>query len=170
MLCSRSRLMASNGKGFEVLGVVDLRGGLAVRARGGQRDRYLPIEVVAGEHIPRGDARALAEHYVNRFGLAELYVADLDAIEHRPPQREALGSICGSGASMWLDSGIASREDAVRAIEAGAERVIVGLETLPAFEVLESICQSVGPRVIFSVDLREGIPITTTPDLGQRSP
>ena len=45
-----------------------------------------PIESVAGEAVPRGDAKALARCYVERFGLERVYVADLDAIERRAPQ------------------------------------------------------------------------------------
>jgi phosphoribosylformimino-5-aminoimidazole carboxamide ribotide isomerase len=155
---------------FEVFGVLDLRNGLAVRARGGQRDRYVPIEVVAGEPIPRGSAVALAELYITRFGLSKLYVADLDAIDHKVPQPEALDSIVRSGASVWLDSGVASVEDAERAVETGAERLIVGLETLPTFEVLESMCQTAGPRVVFSLDLRDGTPVSTARDWGRHRP
>jgi phosphoribosylformimino-5-aminoimidazole carboxamide ribotide isomerase len=130
----------------------------------------MPIEAVADEHIPRGDARALAERYFKRFGLSKLYVADLDAIEHRGPAHEALSAIQESGASVWLDSGVASTTDAACAIEAGAKCVTVGLETLPSFEVLTSICQSVGSRVVFSLDLREAIPVTTAPDLKEHTP
>jgi phosphoribosylformimino-5-aminoimidazole carboxamide ribotide isomerase len=158
------------GVGFKVLGVIDLRGGLAVRARGGRREQYIPIESVAGAAIQRGDAIALARQYVSRFGLTRLYVADLDAIEGRDTNAALVQGIASTGASVWLDSGIVSVEDAICAIKSGAERVIVGLETLPSFEVLDSICQDVGPRVIFSLDLRDGTPVTTSPALAQHSP
>jgi phosphoribosylformimino-5-aminoimidazole carboxamide ribotide isomerase len=40
--------------------------------------------------------------------------------------------------------------------------VIVGLETLPSFDVLSAVCGAVGKhRVAFSLDLREGEPIVT---------
>jgi phosphoribosylformimino-5-aminoimidazole carboxamide ribotide isomerase len=156
---------------FEVLGVLDLRGGLAVRARGGQRERYTPIDTVAGEPITAGDAAALARHYLHRFGLARLYVADLDAIERRATERLPLDAVASSGAPIWLDSGVVSVADAERAFARGAERVIVGLETLPSFSVLESISESAGGhRVVFSLDLRHGIPVTSVRELAQRSP
>jgi phosphoribosylformimino-5-aminoimidazole carboxamide ribotide isomerase len=155
--------------GFKVLGVIDLRGELAVRARGGHRDRYQPIDVVAGDTIRSGDAVDLARQYVERFGLTDLYVADLDAIEGRPTNAAHVRRLATARA-IWLDSGIASVDDAVRAIQTGAERAIVGLETLPSFDVLESICDHIGPRAVFSLDLRDGRPIARTPDLGQGSP
>lgn len=156
--------------GFEVLGVVDVRCGLAVRARGGRRDEYAPIERVAGENIPAGNAAALARQFVDRFGLAAVYVADLDAIERRVQQHAVVRTIA-SIAPVWLDAGIASLDDAQRALECGASRVIVGLETLPSFEVLRSIVSAVGRgRVVFSLDLRKGEPIATTSELAQQSP
>ena len=65
---------------MQVIGVVDVLGGQAVHACAGHRERYVPVESVAGFPIPRGDALALARAYVERLGLSELYAADLDAI------------------------------------------------------------------------------------------
>jgi phosphoribosylformimino-5-aminoimidazole carboxamide ribotide isomerase len=155
---------------FEVIGVIDLRDGAAVRARGGRRDQYLPVDAVAGEAVRPGDARSLACRYVEHVGLGLLYVADLDAIERGTPQTVLVRSIAAC-APVWLDAGIASTDAAQRALDCGVARVVVGLETLPAFEVLESIVQDVGgERVVFSLDLRDGQPVTTTRELAQQSP
>jgi phosphoribosylformimino-5-aminoimidazole carboxamide ribotide isomerase len=154
-----------------MLGVVDLRRGRAVRARGGRRDNYLPVEKVAGESIPPGDATALTRQYLDRFGLSALYVADLDALEHYTPQHAAVQQIAAVDVTLWLDAAIASLDDAQRALACGASRLIVGLETLPSFAVVESIVRAVGrERVVFSLDLRDGQPIATTPELAQQSP
>jgi phosphoribosylformimino-5-aminoimidazole carboxamide ribotide isomerase len=49
--------------------------------------------------------------------------------------------------------------------------VIVGLETLPDFGMLASIEEAVGSeRVVFSLDLRNGQPIATAPELAEQSP
>lgn len=156
---------------LEVIGVIDLRDGAAVRARGGRRDRYQPIDVVAGETIRRGDAAALARRYVDRLGLGRLYVADLDAIEGRAPQTALVRSIASSVPSLWLDAGVASLDTVHLALDCGVERVIVGLETLPSFAVLESICQHAGrERVVFSLDLRDGVPLTPVEECARQRP
>ena len=130
-----------------------------------------PIESVAGESIPPGDATALAHRYVDRLGVAALYIADLDAIERRAPQHAVVRTIASVGVPVWLDAGITSSDDARQAMECGASRLIVGLETLSSFEVLESIVKAVGrERVVFSLDLRDGQPIATTSELAQQSP
>src|ERR671913_1214327 len=59
-----------------------------------------------------------------------------------------------------LDARVTSIRGAQDALAAGAGHAIVGLETLPSFEALDSICGAVGgDRVAFSLDLRDGEPI-----------
>jgi phosphoribosylformimino-5-aminoimidazole carboxamide ribotide isomerase len=155
---------------FDVVGVVDLRGGLAVRARGGERNRYAPIASVAGQAIPTGDAAALVRAYASRWGISQIYVADLDAIERSEPPSGPLREIAATGAAVWADTGVVSLDDARRALDCGAVRVIVGLETLPALRVLESICRTVGhDRVVFSLDLRHGQPVASSPDIAAQT-
>src|SRR5262247_2743707 len=99
---------------MRVIGVLDLRNGRAVHARAGQRDRYAPVRSVAGEAIEPGDARALASIYRDRFGLGELYAADLDAIEGRAPQDQLVSALAACGA-LWLDAGVATATEASHA-------------------------------------------------------
>jgi phosphoribosylformimino-5-aminoimidazole carboxamide ribotide isomerase len=139
---------------FELIGVIDLRAGLAVHARGGRRDRYEPVAAV------HGDAVALASHDTTRLGVPSLYVADLDAIECGAPQDALVGRIVAIGAPVWLDRGVRSVDDCRHAIEVGPARIVVGLETLPSFPVLDAICRDIGrERVALSLDLRDGLPL-----------
>ena len=62
-----------------------------------------------------------------------------------------------------------SVEQARRLIDLGAAQVIVGLETLPSFGALAAICAAVGGRrVAFSLDLRDGRPLTVDAFSGPR--
>ncbi|HLG59905.1 MAG TPA: HisA/HisF-related TIM barrel protein [Vicinamibacterales bacterium] len=145
---------------FALLGVIDLLRGHAVHAIAGVRERYAPVQRAAGCEIPSGDACALARAYIDHLGITEIYVADLDAILNRTPQDAMIPDLAALGASLWLDAAIRSVEDARRAIERGAARVVVGLETLPSFAALSAICDAVGGhRVVFSLDLRAGEPL-----------
>lgn len=144
-----------------MIGVLDLRGGRAVHAVAGRREAYRPVTTVAGRPIEPGDASALARTYVEDFGLAEIYVADLDAILGQDPQAAPVRELAAIGVPMWLDCGAASVEQARAARALGATRVVVGLETLPSFDVLRRISGALGAdRVAFSLDLREGKPLT----------
>lgn len=148
---------------MRVIGVIDVLGGRAVHARAGARDRYAPVQSAAGRAIDAGNVLTLAELYTDFLGIPEIYVADLDAIVEERPQEDVIRSLVSLEAPLWVDAGVRSVDDARRVIDVGASRVIVGLETLPSFDVLSAICAAVGrDRVAFSLDLREGQPIVTS--------
>ena len=150
------------GKRMRIVGVIDLRGGRAVHARGGRRREYAPVVAAVGERVD-GDAVTLARAYVDRLGVRELYVADLDAIEGDPGVTNAgvLAQITALGTPVWVDAGVTTPAAANAVLEAGATTVIVGLETLTSLDALGEISRAIGSqRAAFSVDLRDGIPIS----------
>ena len=155
---------------MEVIGVLDLWRGRAVHAVAGDREHYAPARMPVVPGVMPGDAAAIAGAYITTLGLSQIYVADLGAIVERAPQPELIRSIAALGASLWLDAGIASVADARAALDAGASRLVLGLETLFSFEVLASICNEIGrERTAFSLDLRNGVPITASPQLAHQS-
>src|SRR5436309_13381707 len=95
---------------MQVIGVLDLLGGLAVHARAGRRESYAPVATIAGSRIEPGDALAVARAYVDRLGLTELYVAHLDAIlgldeAGRTLESTVVGEVAVYGAARCLDGG-----------------------------------------------------------------
>lgn len=141
-----------------IIGVIDLLGGRAVHAAGGDRAAYRPVAAAAGCRVD-GDAVALARAY-RSAGVSELYVADLDAIEQRGRDHAALAALRREADGLWLDAGISSVAEAEAALAAGATRIVVGLETLTSFAMLAAICANLdGARVAFSLDLRDGVPV-----------
>lgn len=150
-----------------VVGVIDLRHGRAVHARGGDRTAYLPVANAVGTRID-GDPIALARAYVEQLGVRELYVADLDAIAGGTGalQGEILGDIASLGVPLWVDAGVSDSASAQLVRGAGAAIDVVGLETLGDLDALEHICSTVGgAHVAFSLDLRDGRPIVA-PNVG----
>ena len=162
-----------------MIGVLDLIAGRAVHARAGRRETYLPVHAAAGTTIQSGDALQLGRLYLERFGLTELYAADLDAIlghrqdasaspdaagraqSDRTSQDTAIASLAALPAPLWLDAGVSCVDQVRHALGVGAARIVVGLETLPSYEALGEICDAVhGDRVAFSLDLRNGEPVT----------
>src|SRR5262249_28191722 len=62
---------------------------------------------------------------------------------------------------LWVDAGLHRPEDARQLTESGVEGLVAGLETLSGPESLRTLCQTYGSdRVIFSLDLRGGRPLT----------
>lgn len=139
--------------------MLDLMGGRAVWARGGVRAAYAPVRSA----LVRGasDAVALAQAFHGTLGCDECYVADLDAIMGAPPQFELMRLLAGVGSRLLADVGTASPAQAGNVLAAGADRVIVGSETLPSFDLLAPIIRAHGrERVVFSLDLRGGRPVS----------
>lgn len=148
---------AESQSGMRIIGVIDLREGRAVHARGGVRERYQPVSRIGDLSIPSGNPEAVARAYVEHLGLSDLYLADLDAIGGRSTQESVIRSIAGSGAALWVDAGISTPEAAYRALGMGADFAVVGLETLPSYAALDAVCSTVGGGcVAFSMDLRGG--------------
>jgi phosphoribosylformimino-5-aminoimidazole carboxamide ribotide isomerase len=146
--------------------VLDLMAGRAVRARRGLRDAYAPAPSRLVPADSAGDPLAQARAFRDVLGCDAWYVADLDAILGGTPQRALLRALAGLGVRLLVDAGVATA-DRARAVIAdggaggggggGGTRVIVGLETLPAFAALAAVVRAVGAeRVVFSLDLREG--------------
>lgn len=147
---------------MRVIPVIDLQGGLVVRGLRGQREQYRPIEsCLAADATPR----CVALGFVERLGLRTAYVADLDAIADSEPAWAIYEQLLDCGLELWVDAGIRDVNRACRLAQwqTGGRRiaaVIAGLESLSGPETLAGIVESLGPqRLIFSLDLRDGVPI-----------
>jgi len=139
-----------------IVPVLDLKGGVAVHARRGQRDAYAPVHSTLA---PSADPVELARAFRTRLGCDACYVADLDAITGRGDHGATIQAIAGVGLRVWLDAGVATAVDAERAIRNGAGRVIVGTETLREVKELAAITAAVQPAgadAVLSLDLDDG--------------
>jgi phosphoribosylformimino-5-aminoimidazole carboxamide ribotide isomerase len=131
-----------------LLPAVDIRGGRAVRLRQGRFD---------DETVYADDPLEAARSFVDA-GARRLHVVDLDgAREGAPASLGHLRRIAGDlGVPVQYGGGLRSL-DAVRgAVEAGAERVVLGTAAHadPAF--LERALGAFGERVAVAVDVRGG--------------
>jgi phosphoribosylformimino-5-aminoimidazole carboxamide ribotide isomerase len=132
--------------------------GQVVRGVAGRRAEYRPIvSTLTTSADPVDVARALRDH----FGTGELYLADLDAIGGAEPAERIYDSLHNRGFHLWVDAGVRSAADvsAVAAMSVGS--VVVGLETVHGPDVLAEAVRRIGrQRVVFSLDLRDGQPLT----------
>lgn len=141
-----------------MIGVIDLLGGRAVHARGGRRDDYRPVHSRLLEGTEAGDATALASAY-RRSGVAEIYLADLDAIEMRS---SALHPVADAIGAEWIDAGIREITMATSIAGRARGRVVLGLETLASWELVAEVVATIGgDRTAFSLDLKRGVPLGT---------
>lgn len=136
---------------MEIIPVLDLKGGVVVRARMGERHLYAPIVTpLAATSDPLDVARGLFA--IHPF--ATLYVADLDAIEGRGDNGAALRAITRGcpGVSLWVDNGIADAAAAARWLEAGLGYLVLGSETQADASLVRELARD--DRVILSLDFR----------------
>ncbi len=87
-----------------VLPVIDLQAGAAVHGRAGKRAAYRPIESVLS---PSSDPLELARGIIDRLGLLQVYLADLDAIGGGQPAWHIYQNLVELGFQLWLDAGVA---------------------------------------------------------------
>jgi phosphoribosylformimino-5-aminoimidazole carboxamide ribotide isomerase len=140
-----------------ILPVIDLQAGQVVHGRAGRRQEYRPlVSRLTSSSQPVDVARAFRDH----FGLAELYLADLDAIAGATPGQATYAALRSQGFRLWVDAGVRDLASAERLFTWGVEKIVVGLETVDGPDALAQICREIeGQRVVFSLDLNEGRPL-----------
>jgi phosphoribosylformimino-5-aminoimidazole carboxamide ribotide isomerase len=162
---------------MRVVGVIDLKDGMAVHAVRGERERYRPVSSALGGED--GDALALARGFRARLGLDEVYVADLDAIAGGSEGAAGSGHAAGGAADhravlralardarLMVDAGVSDAVAARELLDLGAHRVIVGTETLGGAGALDRLLAGLpAGAAILSVDLREGRVLSPDPQL-----
>jgi phosphoribosylformimino-5-aminoimidazole carboxamide ribotide isomerase len=151
---------------MRIVPVLDLKGGIVVHARRGQREQYAPLRspLVDGcEPVPV--ARALC-----RDGqTSRLYVADLDALAGEPVDVATLAAL-SAVAELWVDAGAAAPERAAELARAGAARNVLGTESLGPDAPGVGYAAAPLPPLVLSIDLCDGRLISPRPELAGRSP
>jgi phosphoribosylformimino-5-aminoimidazole carboxamide ribotide isomerase len=153
----------ANPSAMRVIPVIDLMGGCVVRGIAGRRSEYRPIESqIAVDSRPATIART----FVEQFGFNTAYVADLDAISGQPANIMAWKEISQAGLKLWLDAGVGTPQSyrqlsdllLAHAIEAN---IVVALECLrnPDDDDWWDERAKANRGWIFSLDLREGVPV-----------
>ena len=137
-----------------IIPVLDVMNGLVVRAVGGRRDEYRPVEskLTVSTH-PLAVALALLE----RTGAAELYVADLDAIrggEGISPQVARL--FRELNCPIWLDVGLNALRPPYLLPDAPNLRPVVGTETGTPQTLTDTLAVAGSRPVAVSLDMKAG--------------
>jgi phosphoribosylformimino-5-aminoimidazole carboxamide ribotide isomerase len=151
---------------MRIVPVLDLKGGVVVHARRGQRAAYEPLRspLVDGcEPVPV--ARALCAV----AGTSTLYVADLDALAGEPVDVATLTAL-STVADVWVDAGATTPERATALARAGVARNVVGTESLGPDAPDGFDTGGPGPPRVLSIDLRDGTLISPRRDLTGREP
>jgi len=132
---------------FEVIPAIDLRGGRCVRLLKGAFDS----ETVYSDDPVEVALRWQAE------GAKWLHIVDLEGAKHGAPiQTETVQAICRSVAiPLQVGGGIRTLEDAERALQAGANRVVVGTAVTLDERFAQTLFEQFGEQVALGLDVRE---------------
>jgi phosphoribosylformimino-5-aminoimidazole carboxamide ribotide isomerase len=149
---------------MRVIPVIDLKGGAAVHAVRGERERYRPLRSRIAEGAdPVGVTRAVRD----RLGLDEIYVADLDAIAGADGHAETIAALAREARAM-VDAGATTPAAVARLLELGAAQVIVGTESLPGVEAFRRLrIELPDAPLVVSLDLRAGAMLSPDPSLAR---
>lgn len=138
-----------------IIPVVDILNGQAVRAIGGLRESYRPVQ---GGLADSSDPLAVAESLLAAAQADELYVADLDAITGPAAPSPAVKTLLERlRCRIWVDIGIRQYADRLRVPDRSYVCPVVGFETARSWETLRATRDHSGRRPIaLSIDLRDG--------------
>ena len=135
---------------FRLIPVIDLRRGVVVRARAGERDAYAPILTP----LARGsDPADVARGLLDAVAAGTLYVADLDAImDGAEPDRACLETVARAcpDIALWVDAGFSNADQVERFLAAGLGRPVIGSES----QRDDRLVRDLGDRAVLSLDSR----------------
>ncbi|WP_375408011.1 HisA/HisF-related TIM barrel protein [uncultured Methylobacterium sp.] len=138
------------GREFQVIPVIDLRHGVVVRARAGDRASYAPIATpLAKGSDPADIARAL----IAATGAATLYVADLDAIiDGTSTDLSSLARIAAAcpQTRLWVDAGFCDAQGVATFLDEGLGRPVIGSES----QTDGALVAALGDRAVLSLDTK----------------
>ena len=155
-----------------LVGVIDLKSGLAVHGVAGQRDNYSPVRLSCFRcGALDGDPLHLLAHY-QELGLKRFYIADLNSLGGGEIQQGAIEAIveqAGPDARWIIDAGLSDPSDTkttqwldrltgpdLEAIR-GSIHWVVASESAINLDVASGFAQILGARrVILGIDFRSG--------------
>jgi phosphoribosylformimino-5-aminoimidazole carboxamide ribotide isomerase len=113
---------------MRIIPVLDLKGGQVVRAEQGRRDRYRPIVTPLSASA---DVVSVAEGLRGLHSFSTFYIADLDAIEGRIPNEDALSRLrrMPQPPELWVDAGLASDDGFSAALDMPSLCPVLGSES-----------------------------------------
>ena len=135
--------------------MIDVRGGLVVRAVAGNRQGYAPHRPA---WCPSADPFDFARAVRDRFGTHRLYLADLDAIETGGPNSPRANvrlrdRLAADGFDLLLDPGVRHAGDLRPLLSPGDSRIVAATESTESPEELAA-CAAAG--CVLGLDLRAG--------------
>ena len=136
---------------FEIIFVLDILKGTAVHAIRGERSKYQPVtgSIVCNSSVPLDIITVLSPR--------EVYIADLDRLQHQGDNFELIKKISGKTRTM-ADIGAENMNDVEKCAKI-SDTVILGTETA-SFDLIEKAAVRFPGRINVSIDMKGGKVLT----------
>ncbi|RLG37860.1 phosphoribosylformimino-5-aminoimidazole carboxamide ribotide isomerase [Methanosarcinales archaeon] len=145
---------------------MDLKDGIVVHARRGERVKYAPVHKFSSI-VSSSDPL----HVISAVRPSEVYIADLDRIMYeKSSNRNVISAIRDVVGEIMIDYGVRSVEDALEAAEI-ANNVVIGTETA-SLKLIDDVIRRIpgGVNVSVSVDIKNGKILTKDPEISKFHP
>jgi len=154
---------------MQIIPVLDLKGGIAVQAFRGERDRYGPLVSVL---CKSSDPMDLSRNFERKLGSSVLYIADLDGIQRQVRDWTLIEEIrTQTNLHIYLDTGIRTKNDLLYVADQGIDYSIIATETMTDHqEILEGIQElKQNQKVVISLDIWQGQIMAKDPAIANMS-
>jgi phosphoribosylformimino-5-aminoimidazole carboxamide ribotide isomerase len=153
---------------FKIIPVLDILNSEIVHAIKGERKKYKPLK---SKLFNSSDPLEILDVLSNKFQFNDFYIADLDAILYKKPNRKVLDQILKiSEINIIIDPGIVDSNDIVYYSKLNIHKLIIGLETIKSLdEVIKGLRILGTEKLIISIDMYKENVLTSAKDLRNRS-
>jgi phosphoribosylformimino-5-aminoimidazole carboxamide ribotide isomerase len=151
-----------------IIPVIDLLNGEVVHAVRGEREKYRPVKsTLASGSDPTDIALALTR----AANCNQVYIADLDSILNKGCNNEVFPLLKGRGLSLMVDAAASDAVSALAVKKAGADKVIIGSETLSNINQLTEITKQIDPDdLVLSIDIKKGMVLSGADEINSIDP
>jgi phosphoribosylformimino-5-aminoimidazole carboxamide ribotide isomerase len=148
---------------MKIIPVIDVLNSIAVHGIRGERKHYQPLKSVLCNSANPLD---LATTF-NKLGFNSIYMADLDAIQGKTANFDIYKNITTqTGINLMVDAGISDLAKAEAVLNAGAQKIVVGTETLSTLDFVAQAVKTFGEdKVVVSIDRKEGKLLSTSDNI-----
>lgn len=124
---------------MDIIPVIDLKGGIVVHARRGERENYRAL-VTPFATCPQ--PLAVVEGLLGFRDFTQLYIADLDAIAGRPAHCAVIGDIASRypRLTVWLDAGLSAPHQLTALPQLPNIDFVLGSESIPSLADYTALC------------------------------
>ena len=143
---------------MQIIPVIDLKNGLVVHAKRGERQNYQPIQSALTSSVAPAD---IIDVLLELYPFEQIYIADIDAIQGNGSHYDLVERLSAQyrNTIFWLDCGIQQMNH--RALHADNIRPVIGSENMHHLISYKAVSYACASRHVLSLDFRNDMQLGT---------